>query len=93
MTLPLSRAALVRVIPFAVFMGLLALRGVVPEDGSWGIDPRWIYGVTVVAVGGLLAWWWREYGELTLQVLPTLRETLLAVVVGLVVFALWITLD
>ena len=39
MTLPLSRAALVRVIPFAVFMALLAVRGVVPEDGSWGHRP------------------------------------------------------
>ena len=84
MALPLSRAARVRVIPFAVFMGLLALRGGVPADGSWGIDPRWIYGVTVVAVGSLLAAWWREYGELSRQVLPSLRECLLGVGVGLV---------
>ncbi|MEI2679547.1 MAG: CAAX prenyl protease-related protein [Burkholderiaceae bacterium] len=92
MALPLSRAARVRVIPFAVFMGLLALRGGVPADGSWGIDPRWIYGVTVVAVGSLLAAWWREYGELSRQVLPSLRECLLGVGVGLVVFGLWINL-
>ncbi|MBP6224532.1 MAG: CAAX prenyl protease-related protein [Rhizobacter sp.] len=92
MALPLSRAARVRVIPFAVFMGLLALRGGVPADGSWGIDPRWIYGITVVAVGSLLAAWWREYGELSRQVLPSLRECLLGVGVGLVVFGLWINL-
>ena len=72
MALPLSRAARVRVIPFAVFMGLLALRGALPADGSWGIDPRWIYGLTVVVVGALLAWWWREYGELSAQVLPSI---------------------
>lgn len=93
MALPLSRAARVRVIPFAVFMLLLALRGAVPADGSWGIDPRWIYGLTVVVVGALLAWWWREYGELSAQVLPSLREALLGVGVGLVVFGLWINLD
>ncbi|HOX67423.1 MAG TPA: CAAX prenyl protease-related protein [Burkholderiaceae bacterium] len=92
MALPLSRAARVRVIPFAVFMGLLALRGGVPADGSWGIDPRWIYGITVVAVGSLLAAWWSEYGELSRQVLPSLRECLLGVGVGLVVFGLWINL-
>ena len=92
MALPLSRAARVRVIPFAVFMGLLALRGAVPADGSWGVDPRWIYGITVVAVGALLAAWWKEYGELSRQVLPSMREALLGVGVGLVVFGLWINL-
>ena len=92
MALSLSRAARVRVIPFVVFMLLLGLRGAVPADGSWGIDPRWIYGVTVVVVGALLAWWWREYGELSLPLLPTLREALLAMAVGLAVFGLWINL-
>jgi CAAX prenyl protease-like protein len=89
----LSRSAWLRVIPFAVFMALLALRGALPADGSAGIDPRWVYGLTVAVVGALLALWWREYGELATQVWPTARETLLAVAVGLVVFALWISLD
>ena len=93
MRLPLSRAALVRVVPFAAFMVLLALRGMVPSDGSWGIDARWIYGATVLVVGALLAWFWREYGELVSQTWPTLTETALAVVTGLVVFVLWISLD
>lgn len=93
MRLPLSRAALVRVAPFAAFMMLLALRGMFPADGSWGIDPRWIYGATVLVVGALLVWFWREYGELVSQTWPTLTETALAVAVGLVVFVLWISLD
>jgi CAAX prenyl protease-like protein len=88
-----NRAAQARCVPFAVFMLLLALRGVAPGDGSWGIDSRWIYAITVLAVGGLLAWYWREYGELVKQTLPSWAETGLAVVVGLVVFALWIRLD
>ena len=74
-------------------MVLLAVRGLVPGDASWGFDPRWIYAITVVAVGGLLAWYWREYGELVKQTLPSWAEAALAVVVGLVVFALWIRLD
>ncbi len=55
-----NRAALALFV--AVFM--LALRGMVPADGSWGIDPRWIYAVTVLAVRR--CWrYWREYGELS----------------------------
>jgi len=93
MVMSLSRAAWLRVVPFALFVALLALRGAAPTDGSWGIDPRWIYGVTVVAVGGLLAIFWREYGEFARQRRPTAAEALLATAVGLGVFALWIQLD
>jgi hypothetical protein len=93
MTLPLSRAALARTAPFAAFMVLLAVRGEVPIDGSWGIDPRWIYGVTVLVVGALLAWFWREYGEFVAQTWPSGPEIALAVGAGVVVFALWIHLD
>jgi CAAX prenyl protease-like protein len=91
--LSLSRAAWVRIAPFALFMALLVLRGAAPADGSWGIDPRWLYGVTVLAVGALLALFWREYGELARQTLPDAREALIAVGVGLGVFVLWIALD
>ena len=93
MVLPFSRSALVRVVPFVVFMALLALRGLAPLDGSWGFDPRWVYAATVGVVTGLMAWWWREYGELARQTLPTLREAAVAVAVGAAVFVLWINLD
>lgn len=93
MAMSLSRAAWLRIVPFALFVALLALRGAAPADGSWGIDPRWIYGVTVVAVGGLLVAFWREYGEFARQQRPTAAEALLATAVGLGVFALWIQLD
>ena len=84
---------LVRIAPFALFIALLALRGAAPSDGSWGIDPRWIYGLGVVSVGALLAIFWREYGELARQTLPDAREVLLAAIVGIAVFGLWIHLD
>jgi len=86
----LSRAAWLRIAPFIVFMLLLYLRGNLP--GEFG-DPRWVYGATILLVGGLLLRYWPEYGELARQNLPTLREAALAVGVGLVVFALWIHLD
>ena len=93
MSFALSRAAWVRIAPFALFMLLLALRGAAPADGSWGFDPRWLYGVSVLTVGALLAWFWRDYGELVKQLAPTTREISWALAVGLVVFWLWIHLD
>lgn len=88
-----SRAARLRTLPFVAFMGLLALRGLAPVDGSWGFDTRWLYAANLVVVGGLLGAWWRDYGELARQNAPTLRESALAIAVGLVVFGAWIHLD
>lgn len=86
-----SPAALARCIPFFVFMALLALRGYLPDD--LGLDARWVYGAQALVVAGLLAWYWRGYGELARQNLPDAREGALAVVVGIAVFALWVQLD
>lgn len=88
-----SRSALVRVAPFACFMLLLGLRGLAPADGDWGIDPRWIYALSLLVVGGMLLVWRGEYGELARQNRPDSRELLLATGVGLLVFVLWIELD
>ncbi len=93
MDLGFRRSALVRVAPFAFFMAVLALRGYAPTDGSWGFDVRWLYALQAGGTALLLAWWWREYGELARQTWPTLRETALAVAVGVAVFALWVNLD
>jgi CAAX prenyl protease-like protein len=89
----LDRTVVARIAPFALFMVLLALRGEAPADGSWGFDPRWIYAVTVVAVAALVAWFWRDYGELAAQNRPGSRDIALAVGMGLAVFAAWIHLD
>jgi CAAX protease family protein len=94
MTPLFRRAAFVRAAPFAVFMAVLGLRTLAPADGAGsGLDPRWLYALQVAAAGALLAAWWREYGELARQTLPTARETLLAVAVGVLVFLLWVRLD
>lgn len=86
-----SPAALARCVPFFVFMALLALRGYLPAD--LGLDARWIYGLQTLVVGGLLAAYWRSYGELVRQNLPDAREAGAAVVVGIAVFAVWVQLD
>ena len=93
MTPRISRAALLRIAPFALFILLLAVRGAVPEDSSIGIDSRWLYGASVLLVAGLLLWFRREYGELVTQTWPIAGEMLLAVVTGVAVFAVWTSLD
>ncbi len=87
------RAVFVRAAPFGVFMPWLFLRQMAPLDDSWGFDTRWLYGLQVLVVGGLLLAWWRDYGELGRQSLPTAGEALTAVAVGAAVFGLWIHLD
>lgn len=93
MLFSLSRPAWVRILPFALFMVLLALRGQAPSDGAWGFDVRWLYAAQASAVGLMLLVLAREYGELSLQNLPSARQTLLSVATGVGVFALWIVLD
>jgi uncharacterized protein len=89
----IKRSSLVRIAPFAVFIALLALRGWAGDSMPSGWDPRWIYGATVLVVSALLLWWWREYGELSVQLAPSFKECALAFFVGLLVFVLWIELD
>lgn len=89
----LSRPLVARVLPFVLFMALLALRGELPADGSAGIDPRWVYGITVLVVGGALAYFWRDYAELGRGSGLGLADLILSVAVGVAVFVLWINLD
>jgi uncharacterized protein len=87
----LSRAGWARVIPFVLFMVLLAARGQLPAEGGW-IDPRWVYGVSVLVVGGSLVYFWRQYDEVSFSRGLSLRQAMAAIVVGIVVFVLWIML-
>lgn len=89
----LSRDALARILPFALFMVLLAVRGHWPADGLWGLDGRWIYGVSVLAVCACLAFFWRDYAELKRHAWSGVLDSLLAVAVGVGVFWLWINLN
>lgn len=86
-----DRPLIARALPFFLFMALLALRAGLPADGSAGVDPRWIYGLTVLLVGASLVWFWRAYVEL--HQMPALKDVALAVVVGLLVYVLWVNLD
>lgn len=87
----LTRAGWARVVPFGLFMILLAVRGYVPQDAAW-LDARWVYGLSVVIVGGSIAYFWRDYTEFGPASRLTLQQAVIAVVVGAVVFQLWILL-
>ena len=89
----MTPSALARCLPFVLFMALLALRGALPADGSSSIDPRWVYGLSVLVVGGSLVFFWRQYGELGKGQGLSLGQMALSVVVGGVVFLLWVELD
>ncbi|MCC6219252.1 MAG: CAAX prenyl protease-related protein, partial [Aquabacterium sp.] len=88
----LSPAAWARVIPFALFMALLALRANWPAGDGGVLDPRWLYGVSVLVVGGSLVYFWRRYGELGRGSGLSFWHALLSMAVGVVVFVLWVWL-
>ena len=94
-----KKAAWVRILPFAVFMGFIGL-----EQGlRWWSETAglkltdeqllWIYPIKALLVAGLLLLFWRRYDELTWKDLTNLRVSLASILVGLLVFALWIQMD
>jgi len=88
--LEMNRPLVARIAPFALYMAFLAV-----EQGAraWGgdFDPRWLYPVKSVMVVVLL-WYFRgEYRELLAR--PALKPLLVSILLGVLVFALWIHLD
>lgn len=75
-----------RVLPFAVFIALLAAQSLAGSDNAWLTVGRGL-GVAV-----LLAFLWPRYVELRGQRSPA-KEWIIAVAVGLTVFVAWIHLD
>jgi CAAX prenyl protease-like protein len=86
----LPRPALVRCLPFAVFIAALALRGF--SEGS--TDTRWLYALQAGASALALGVLWRHYSELhpARAVQQQAFGWLLSVGAGLAVFGLWIAL-
>ncbi|MFP5418914.1 MAG: CAAX prenyl protease-related protein [Gammaproteobacteria bacterium] len=82
---------LARTLPFALYIALLALEGLLP-DWRPGFDVRWLYPVKAALVALALALLWRHFSELRTWAL-TFGQLLLAVGVGVAVLVLWINLD
>lgn len=86
------RDALVRILPFAIYIAFLAatpvLARLLPD-----IDRRWLYAVQAGAVAFALAAFARHYVELVSGPRLKLRQWSAALVTGIAIFALWISLD
>ena len=86
--------AIARIVPFGVFIAFIALDGALTELApTLGMDPRWWYAIRVIVVAWLLIFFWRSYVELASARSVSAREWALALLVGVVVFALWINLS
>lgn len=75
------------ILPMAVFVVLLGVTaaGHRPETVSWFAYPAyWTYPAQTVICGGLLLWFWRDYE------LGAPRRIWFALLIGVVVFAIWI---
>jgi CAAX prenyl protease-like protein len=82
---------LVRALPFALYIALLALEGVLP-DLAPGFDARWLYPAKAGLVAVALAVLWRHYSELGSWGLSA-GNLLLSAAVGVVVLVVWVNLD
>ncbi len=84
--------ALARIVPFAIYIAFLpagqVLAGLLP-----GVDLRPLYGVQIGLTAISLAVFWRQYGELRVRSAIRIQDTMLAVLFGVLIFVLWITLD
>jgi CAAX prenyl protease-like protein len=87
-----SRALWAYVLPFAVFMGGLALISLVqsfaPAENAplWLAEPKyWVFPLQTVFCGALLVWFWKAYEW------GAKWHVITAVLTGLVVLALWIS--
>ncbi len=87
-----SRAAWARILPFLVYIFFIFAVDMLTRAGFALHELRWLYAVKVGAVLAVLLYFWRQYTELhTLRLSPTWG--LIALVVGVVVFVLWINLS
>lgn len=84
-----------RILPFVVFVGLLAAEPYLAGLLEPVADPRWLYGVRAGIAAVLLFALWGRYSELRSE--PGTRTPasawVIALVAGLGVFILWILLD
>lgn len=82
-----------RVLPFAVYILLLALGDyLAPICHSLNLDDKWLYVFRIALVALLIVYFWREFNELKLTALnvrPTVADLFVAVAAGLLVLIFW----
>ena len=89
------RAALARILPFALYIAFLVIAAPLAE--RTGMDVRWMYAVQIACVIAALVYFWPDYAELREPPPDTpLRGAagwVAALSLGVAVWALWIWLD
>ena len=88
-----KRPGFVRSLPFALFIGIMALDPLLVRLLPDGFDIRWLYGVRCSLVLLALVFLWKHYAELTDPTKARGTDWALGVGVGVVVFVLWVKLD
>ncbi|WP_371869772.1 CAAX prenyl protease-related protein [Duganella flavida] len=88
----LSRAAWARVLPFLTYIGFIVLADLLQRAGWDAAQLRWLYPLKIGLVLGLLVLFWRDYDELRAG-LPSARALVAALLLGVLVWWLWIRLD
>lgn len=84
---PMIRKLVAFTLPMAVFLTLLGLGETFrnPDGNGWLAAPEyWIYPTQTLLCGALVVWFWRDYE------LRAPRKVWFAVVIGVVVFLVWI---
>lgn len=85
-----------RVLPFAVFMGFIALNGLLDwaaAEAEWLEAAKlWLYPLRTVVVAGTLIFFWRSYDELR-EGFGGAAAWGLATVVGVAVYLAWVRMD
>ena len=95
----MGRAGWIRIIPFAVFMAFIGVQQLL----EWSVVKGWLelsaqqmlylYPLKAVLVTGLLLFFWRKYTELHLADFKNFTHTIASILLGLLVFILWINMD
>lgn len=87
----INRAAWARIVPFLLFLAFIALGDLLERQHVSLQALRWLYPLQFLTVAASLALYWRHYTELH-QWDVRWRDVLAAIVVGVLVFIVWIHL-
>ena len=95
----MSRGAIARIAPFALFMAFIGIE----EAGKYAVGKGmmtlseesflFLYPVKILCVALVLLFYFREYSELRINDILNLKHLLASLLMGGLVFVLWINMD
>jgi CAAX prenyl protease-like protein len=88
-----KRSGWIRSIPFALYIGVMAVDPLLEPFLPAGFDGRWLYGLRVGLVVLALAVLWRHFSELTSSSTVPWQGWVEGLAVGILVLVIWVNLD